>query len=441
MMTASVMTTGVNAVVMALTPIQRWQAARRLESSFVEEHWLILTGVAVIIILTVLFVVVSYSRTAKKRKIANKNKAIEISRTTSETETANQLFFEYADRMGLSRRECEILLDIAARTTLKRNESIFTMVTAFERGATKIIEETLARQGAQTSRHLSAELSALREKLGFQKRQSTSVGSAKGASKPTSRQIPTGKKLHVTRRKIGDLTDIESTVIENNDVELTVELTMSLDSKPGELWCVRYYFGASIWEFETSAVSCDGNILILNHSDNVRFVNRRRFLRVPVSKPTFIARFPFAKTLPDNDSNKKGSGAEQDSADAPGNTWGPPDFVPATVTELAGPGLRVEAPLEVKVGDRVLVILKLNEEDNQDSSPQKTGRTTPLKVVEDIGEVRHTKATENGFSIAVELTGLSDTNVNELIRATNAASVKAGAGTHDVPEPASVQGI
>jgi hypothetical protein len=326
---------------------------------------------------------------------------------------------------------------MATRARLKRNESIFTMVTAFDRGAAGLTKETLARQGAGTSKHLSAELSVLREKLGFQKQRP-----ATKLSKPSSRQIPTGKKLYITHGRTYEPANIESTVIKNDDMELAVKLAMPLESSPGELCRVRYNFGASVWEFDASVVNCHGGILILNHSDDVRFINRRRFLRVRVNKPAFIARFPFAKTLPPNNSNAEGSG--YGSAGISGDTWGPPEFATAAVTELAGPGLRIETPLEVKVGERVVVILKVSEEDGQDSitrrkgtSPRSVlaqeGKTAPSRIVEDIGEVRHTKATQNGFSVAVELTGLSDSNVNELIRAANAASLKAGAKVQDVP--------
>ena len=44
------------------------------------------------------------------------------------------------------------------------------------------------------------------------------------------------------------------------------------------------------------------------------------------------------------------------------------------------------------------------------------------------------KSIKNGFSIAVELTGLSDPNINELIRATNAASLKNGNKGQNVPD-------
>lgn len=421
MVTRFLINAGVNAIVLGLTPIEKWQAARKFDVDVITGRWFILTCIATIITLVVLFVIVS--RRGKKK----------------EQNVTNQLFFEYANSKGLSRREREILLDITTITKLKRNESIFTMVTAFDRGAAELTEKTRTQHGIEAARSLSAEFSVLREKLGFQKKSPAAKSSTERSKKPSSKEIPAGKKLHIARRSSGDVANIESTVLENNDIELTVKLTVSLESKPGEQWCVRYYFGASVWEFETSVISCNDNILVLNHSDNVRFINRRRFLRVPVNKPTFIARFPFAKTLSANDeSNGENSGAEQDSANSTGDTWGPPEFVPANVTELAGPGLRIEAPLEVNVGDRVLVVLRLNEEDNKDSSSRKAGSTASLRIVEDIGEVRHAKVIENGFSIAVELTGLNDSNISELIRATNAASLKTSGKTQDIPEPAAV---
>jgi hypothetical protein len=239
-----------------------------------------------------------------------------------------------------------------------------------------------------------------------------------------------GKKLRITRRKIHDRDsgDIETAVIKNNSMELTVKLAVPVRSGSGELWRARYYFGASVWEFDTSVVSCDGDILVLNHSDNVRFINRRRFLRVSVNKPALIASFPFARMV---------AGDSDNSKIASGSTWGPPEFIPAVVTELAGPGLRIEAPLEIKVGERVLVVFSLDEEGGRDLIPERrAAKVATSKIVEDIGEVRHTKAIQNGLSIAVELTGLSDSDVNELIRATNAASVRAGVEGQDIPAPA-----
>ncbi|MHC4143939.1 MAG: PilZ domain-containing protein [Planctomycetota bacterium] len=420
MITAPAIIARLDAVVLALLPIERWQAIRRLDADFMVERWFILICVAALVILTVLLIAASFNRRGKERKITN------------------QLFAAYADKRGLSRRERQILTEVATRAKLKRCESIFTMAAAFGRGAAQMTDEALTHQGAESSKLLGAELSTLREKLGFQKRTPASAGSATKQAKPSSRQIPVGRKLHIKISQARELGGIEATVIKNDDIELAATLSSPFESNPGEFCCVHYYFGASVWEFDASVISCHGGILILSHSDDVRFINRRRFLRVPVNMPAFIARFPFARILPPGNSSNDEIGS--DLTNLPWNTWGPPEFVPAAVTELAGPGLRLEAPLEVKVGERVMVIIKMNEEQNQDATaqaaPLQNSKVTPSRIVEDIGEVRHIKTVQNGFSIAVELTGLSDSNVNELVRATNTASLRAGLKTQDVPASA-----
>jgi len=356
------------------------------------ERWFILIGIIAIITLTVLLFVVSFERTRRERK------------------ASNQLFTEYAKKRGLTIRERQILFDIANKAGLKRNESIFTLASAFERGVAKVQENLAEQQTSEEASQLRTEMSFLREKLGFKKQPSYSRGSPAKSVKLSSRQIPVGKKVHLTRRKARDSGEIESAVIKNSDDELAVRLEKNVTITFGELWRVRYYFGSSVWEFDTSVVSYDGNILVLNHSDEVRFINRRRFIRVPVRKRAFIAHFPFAK--------------------APESLWRPPEFVPAVVTELAGPGLRVESSLKVEEGERVLVVFSLDEKQDGDLANDNTDTS---KIVEDIGEVRHTRAIPNGLSIAVELTGLSDSDVDELIRATNTASVKASAGNENIP--------
>ena len=406
MITAPTMTSGVNAVILALTPIERWQAARRLGSDLVGKQSFALVCGAVLIVLTALLIVASCGRKKKGRKFAD------------------QLFSTYADGRGLSGRERTILLAIASKAKLRRSESIFTLASAFSLGAAQVTDEVLTLQGAQASRRLGVELTVLREKLGFQERVSDSVGSAATLNKPSSRQIPIDKKLQIKRHE-HEPADIEATVIKNDDIELAVRLSKPLEAGPGHVCRIHYYYGASVWEFDASVVNCHDGILVLAHSYDVRFINRRRFFRVPVKKPAFIASFPFAKTLLSGENDD-----ESEAGDLP-YSWGPPEFVPATVTELGGPGLRVEAPLKVEVGARVLLIMKMNEEsaaDRQHVSPRsghKTARSS--RIVEDIGEVRHVRAIEDGFSIAIELTGLSDSNINELIRETNSASIEAGA--------------
>lgn len=424
MTTLPVITKSLAAIVLGLTPIERWDAAgKQFDMGFMTERWFTITMLVVMLIGGVLLFIVSYERTRTKRRKA-----------------PSQLFDEYADKNGLNERERQILQAIAGFAGLKETEAIFTMGDAFARGAGKMVEESLAWRGSEGSRLLNIELSYLREKLGLQRKHRASIGSTTRPKKLTSRQIPVGGKVHITRRTNSPSDDIEATVVENNDIELTLGLAMPVKITFGEAWRVHYYFGDSVWEFDTSVLSYDGDVLVLNHSDNVRFINRRRFLRVPVNRPAFIALFPFAKTVAtESGSDKEHPETEQNLAVVSDASWTGPKFIPAVVTELAGPGLRLEAPLEVKVGDRVLVVFKLDEEKDQDSALQETGGLQTSRIAQDIGEVRHTRAIQDGFSVAVELVGLSESDVDELVRATNAASLKAGDVAQDIPDSENVQ--
>lgn len=346
-----------------------------------------------------------------------------------------ELFTIYADQRGLSRRERHILAEIAARASTRRIESIFTLPQAFNRGAARTLDRVVATHGASESRRLGVELAVLRGKLGFEKAGSDEAAPAMKSNKPDTRQIPVGKKLRIIHRDFNELNGVEATVTKNDQMELAVKLAAPLQVNSGATCCFHYYFGASVWEFDASVISCHEDVLVLNHSYDVRFINRRRFLRVPVSKPAFIARFPFERNLPHGDSDRTQEGFVGSLA----ATWGPPEFIPAKVTELAGPGLRVEAALEVEVGERVAVIFKIGQESTSGSQGASShshldqkNRKALSRVVEDVGEVRHVRATENGYSIAVELTGLSDSNVSSLIRETNSASIEAAAKIHDV---------
>ena len=426
MLTVNVMTSGFNIIFLTLTPTERLRAAGR-GSSDVNEYWFILIGVAIIITLTILLLTVSFQRITRDRKVSQ------------------QLFFDLSEQRGLSGRERQILLNIANKAGLKRKQAIFSMVAAFDVGARKMIKECLAQQGAEESKWLRTELSFLREKLGFQKKSSVSIGSSSKLKRPSSRHILTGKKIFITRRKSPDLGEIESTVIKNDNLELTIKLSTPVESKLGELWRARYSFGASVWEFDSSVVRYNDDILVLNHSDDIRFISRRRFLRVQVNKPAFIAHFPFSRTI-SSDTNSKKPAIKKHSENKPDESWGSPEFMPARVTELGGPGLRIETELEVKVGNRILIIVNLSEEKDKDSiqsSKSSTLRSVlsrdrkniTSKIIEDIGEVRHVKPLPNkGSSIAVELTGLSDSDLNELIRATNKAYRKNKGTSIDIPD-------
>jgi len=98
--------------------------------------------------------------------------------------------------------------------------------------------------------------------------------------------------------------------------------------------------------------------------------------------------------------------------------------------------LRIESALEVEAGERILVVFGLDEQGSGESSRHDAdhGKSRPV-ILEGIGEVRHVKTIESGLSIAVELTGLDDSDVDELIRATNAACLRASDKHEESPVP------
>ncbi len=400
--------------ILALTPVQKWGAARKFNSgSFMSERWFFHINAAAIVILTTILLVVTTKRILRERK------------------NSERLFNEYAENRGLTYSESQTLFAIARQARLKQKESIFTLAASFDIGAAQMVKKLVAKHAVKESQRLEAVLSSLREKLGFKKEASYSRGSIAGSERLSSRQIPVGKEVSVRRPNQKDSEAVEATVVKNNDFELAILLSEPVTITFGDFWNIRYYSGASIWEFESYVVSYDGNTMVLNHNDEVRFINRRRFLRAPVQKPAFIAVFPFEKKLIWTFEGAPGS-MPDDSEEI---SLQPLQFVSALVTELGGPGLRIEAPVEVQPGDRVLIMFELDRKKEQKLIKNKETEevteitTTTMKVVEDIGiveeigEVKRTEDAQGKLSIAVELKGLQDSDIDCLIRATNLASL------------------
>jgi hypothetical protein len=267
----------------------------------------------------------------------------------------------------------------------------------------------------------------LLEKSGFHHHKSIYTD-ASSLVKPGSRQISIGKTLYITSLKGGELLDFEAVVNTNEQSGLAVETKEQVVLKIGEPLSVRYYIKDAVWEFETSLIRRNGNVLFIGHNDNIRFVNRRRFLRVPVNEPAYIAKFPFAQPY----SNTEYADSDDEYQK---KMLGPPKFVSAEIIELAGPGLRVSSPLKMKAGERVLVVFKLTKQEHADSTHSQllnNDAARPAEIIEDIGLVRHSKVNGDVCSLAIELTGLTDSNLSEMVRATNYASRRGKANIQDI---------
>ena len=402
--------------VMTLSPVERLEAARRLDDGLPAstQKLFIFLGIFAVAVLAVMLFVINLERRFRERK-----------KTTL-------AFKEHAHKRGLSENECHILMQIAKLAGLKRISSIFTMCSAFDRGAAAVIEKSFASHNAEYGQRLRSEIAFLREKLGFQNQQFNSNAWMSEPEKLSTRRIPVGKKLYLSKKGNRTQTQADGVVIKSDDVNITLQFETDINFQSGDLLCVHYYFGVSAWEFDSSVISCDGHTLVLHHAERVRFINRRRFLRVPVEKQAFIAHYPFDKVFTfRTEINKEAENRHaQSSRYVSDNLWGMPEFIPAIITEMAGPGLRIKTALELKTTETVLVIFKLNEIREQYPGSEDSQIHT-VRVVEAVGRVKHIADVEDGQEVAVELFGLEDAELNELIRTTNNAALNSGRQNED----------
>lgn len=370
---------GCDGVVAALTRYERWQALKTLQDEPSLGRWAIVFKVIPAVALCIGLLIVVHNHFKQRRTGTRRS------------------FDDSADRRGLSDDERKLLLDIAGKAGLKRADAVFTMPGVFEQGVAVLMKEIFSMNATVEERkQLSGNIAVIRNKLGFGKIGKKGYSSAAGAviaRSRSSRQIPEGKTVLITRHGAW-AKQVEATVARNDDLGLALQLATPAKGRASGVWRVRYNFGKSIWEFDTTALSSDGVELVLSHSSEVRYVNRRRFARVPVNAQAFVARFPFEKVLA-------------------GKKLAAPEFMPAELAELAGPGLKVEVPMKLAVAERVLVIIKL----------------FGGKTIQDVGEVRRiVKTTKEGYSAAIELVGLDDSRISKLVRATNTAVIKDNGG-------------
>jgi len=384
-----------------LNAMERLSAMTQLRSAGAPrgQQWLTVVLVVILVAMIATLIGVTYNRIQRERRMRL------------------QVFMENVRRRSLSNREYRLLVEIVRRSGLGpyQRSLIFSSVNHFERGVEHLAKDVLGKQGPDAHDHLLGELAFLREKMGFHDSSAKEwLAKSKTQTRLTTRDIPVGKILHITRRLGRQSNDIEAKVLSNDAKQLTVGLERPIHITFGELWRARYFHGASVWEFDTAVVSFEGTKLILRHTSEVRFINRRRFIRVPARNLAFISPFPFTKTVSDTG---------EALAAAADQNWRPLEFVHAVVTELAGPGLRVEAPLPVQVGQRILIVFRL------EGRPEGTPDVEPgVRLIEDIAVVRRIEAIQNGYSIALELVGLQDADIDELVRATNQAALANGKG-------------
>jgi hypothetical protein len=354
------------------------RAVRRLNDGGDQSGWvwLVLGLLAATVAAGVASAIISRRRTAVRRQWA--------------------AFYHAADNAGLSKEERALLAAVATLNRARAPVEVFTIQTVFERGIEALQVSSRMRQASGPQRAAAIVLlNSMRDKLGFHREQADDEA---GAS--SSRQIAEGARIAILHR--GQPDALNAVVLDTNSGELIVQPEAPVSCAAGESWLVRYSDGGSVWEFDAPVLSTAGGRVVLGHADHVRFINRRRFPRVPVDRVGLVGAFPFL-----------GERGSQPQA---------PQMVAARITEIAGPGLKLCSSLAAQAGQKVLVVAQFSD-----------GR-----VVQGVAKVRRAAAADAGATeLVVELIALSPADVAELATETNAAAQAHARATGKVvaPEP------
>jgi hypothetical protein len=347
---------------------ERFEAMRRLNTgggdggyAFLRNKWFVVLGWSVIVVLSMLLIAVRRMRREKERQAMNLRFAAE------------------ADRLELTAEERDIVEAVANRSGLKQKDAIFTLSEPFDNGLSILMQEVFAAgQDLVERKKLQGTIFSIKEKLGFINPGGPNIRTGKEQS---SRNIPMGTVVRLGPAGNRQNARIGAEVIQNDRYELLVRPELPILCKPGDVWTVEYFKAAMTWEFEAITMACNEKGLALNHSERIRFVNRRRFTRVATRRPAQIAIFPVFTEKP---------------------TMGV-EFTPAEITEIAGPGLRIRTDLKLEMQQRVLLQCELEE-----------GR-----LVQDIGCVRDIRRSAAGSSVIIELIGVDTRAIDELVRIAN----------------------
>ena len=358
-----------------LGPLERMGGLKGRFSGPLAGYWLwIGVGVAAVVIFVALIALLSHRGRVGRRR-------------------GWQAFVAQADEVGLSREEQNLQAKIARTAGLSNLNSIFTSEQAYHKGVRAMGAGNDALKVGNGICVGCAFLILLREKLGFQ---APPTEAKLGAIKLAP--ISPGTSLAVIRPL--DNSSFKAIVTDSKGTEeLTVVPEAPVDGRAGESWVLRLAQGGTVWEFNALVLRMDRERVVLKPIGEIRWINRRRFVRASTRRPAYVASFPFSKPM------RKGD---------------VPEFIPAALVEIGGPGVQLIAPMKAKKGQRVLVVMELNDE----------------RLVESVGIVRRTARDELGTRMSVELVGLNTTDINEMAKATiQAAQTDVGTAVVGRPQP------
>ncbi len=362
-----------------LSPYERFEAMRQMDrgsqsglTALLTNKWFIILGWSMIAVLLLILAAIR-----QQQRERNRQKQL-------------RLFEEKANLFGLTPEERQVLLSIARQARMKQLVNIYFRPQEFETGMRRLLRRTLADAAdeEQRKRQITV-IESIKYKIGFVKTGASSKGRYRRSQYLTSRQIPTDAEVGVVPNFPMESRDYRGKVVSNEVTGISLEGTAPFPLKAGDACTLQYMLGSVLWGFDVVVISCEGAHLKVCHVDHARYINRRRFVRVPLHQPIWVAKFPvFVQT------------------DKPAM----PVFQQAEVVEFSGPTLRIRGALDVSRRERVLVIFEIE----------------PGRVVQDIAEIQRVGRSGTGPFCVAELIGLDARSEDEMIRLTNQAAIEQG---------------
>ena len=349
--------TGYGWIAAALSAAERWGAARDWYYQPLM-NWTVWAPAAVCIGLALTAICVYRVRAARKAMV--------------------KAFRKAADRFELAPDEYIVLERIARLANLKRFSGIFTMETAFERGVSLLGQSQAVQvMPEEAVRRMTEVIESLRVKLGMEFTPYDDGGAEQVV------YLAQGDGVTFVHRDNASAVGATVTRIDRRDV--TLQFADEVLLRIGQACTIHRVCDGQQWEYNVSIAEPGDGFAVARLIGKPRKRNLRRFIRVPTRQAAYAAAFPFI------------------SLNASDET---PQFVAGALTEIGGPGLRLDVPLTVEAGDRVLAVLKMSGG----------------KTIQSTGVVRRVLASHDEIRvIGVELVGLSEPEIAELQKETNAA--------------------
>lgn len=290
-------------------------------------------------------------------------------------ELAWRRFNDSAGKAGLNRDERDILMYLVRTDAKQAVNKVFQSEQMMRQCVEKLFGSDQFKTLSPTARIKTTELvESICRKLNFEH--------AYQNSKVTSRHLPEGVPLSIMSYAEGDKVDARVEAVRETGFVLVPASPFA--TQVGEIILVVYATEGVIWEFDAEVSQVEPGKVTLKHSDHIRFINRRRFARIPVLREILVAPMPFVTN---------------------GSKLAAPAFVGGKMTELAGPGFLLEVPGEYRAGDRLVVIIQM-ENDLTVQCVVKIRRSTPAGALCKLG---------------VEALDLGGDEIAVLVRETNVA--------------------